>query len=153
LHSNTNSSTSRNGNNSYFVLQEDDICDGPESFLLEEGVQEEMEEGIEINDPNNASMNKLDEIKRMSMTPSTLAIVKRINNSKGQFIYKLLLDHGGSHVLIKQSALPNNIELYSVEDQLFNTAAGGLKANSYVWLHDVILPEFSFSRQVKTFKA
>jgi hypothetical protein len=35
----------------------------------------------------------------------------------------------------------------------FTTAAGGFETKHYVFLHEVILPEFSFNRQVKTVKA
>jgi hypothetical protein len=86
------------------------------------------------------------------MVQSTIAISKQINDIKGRFIYKALLDHGGSHVIIKKSTLPKNVELFSTGTQNFTTAAGSLMSYQIVFLHDVVLPEFSYSRRVKTVK-
>jgi len=91
--------------------------------------------------------------QREAMIPTTLTIAKRINDVSGQFLFKSLLDPGGSHVLINKRALPKGAELFTSDQRKFNTTAGGLQAASHVFLHEIILPEFSYSRQVKTYQA
>jgi len=125
-------------------------CSDPESYLYDGQVQEIFEEQVtEQHDDLPTPV-----LPSVDYVPSTLAIVKQINSTKGNFLLKSLLDHGGSHVLVRQSSIPKEVALHPiVQGAGFDTAAGALKTKFYVHLHDVILPEFSFSRRVKTTKA
>jgi hypothetical protein len=40
------------------------------------------------------------------LLPTTLAVANQVNNQKGKFMSKTLLDHGGSHVMIQKRCLP-----------------------------------------------
>jgi hypothetical protein len=159
-----NNNNSNNGNpqnpesNFYLVLDEEDATDetSPESFFLQDGCQEDFENEREVvvdflqttpTIPPNG-------VPREAMVPSTLAIAKQVNDFKGHFLFKSLLDPGGSHIMINKHSLPRGLETFSLPtSDTFNTTAGGLQATEYVYLHDIILPEFSYSRRVKTFKA
>ena len=46
------------------------------------------------------------------MLASTIAIAGKINETSGKFLFKSLLDPGGSHVIINRRALPLNIETF-----------------------------------------
>jgi hypothetical protein len=140
------------GEQLYFQTDES-VTNDPESFFYKDGVQEELE----IDDSEEPTQwydsTALTEQQRMQMVPSTIAMAKQVNDVKTKAIYKSLLDPGGSNVIIKRSALPKDVELFPVASQHFNTAAGGMNVTATVILHDVILPEFSYSRRIKTVKA
>ena len=40
------------------------------------------------------------------LLPITLAVSDQVNNKKGKYFYKSLLDHGGSHVMIQARCIP-----------------------------------------------
>ena len=153
--SNTQSNSSNNSSSHFFVdsvpfCQE--CSDDPESFFIAGTVQEEFEEPLTDDTP--ADLPALVPLPEVDYVPSTLAVSKGVNDKKGHYLLKALLDHGGSHVLVKRSALPSNLEMFPINSGgAFDTAAGSLNTTHYVYLHDVILPEFSMSRRVKQVKA
>ena len=80
--------------------------------------------------------------------------MKQVANTKGDFLLKLIFNHGGSHGLVKRSALPKDAEIFALDDASgFDIIAGTLVACGYTYLKNIILPEFSFSCQVKSIKA
>jgi hypothetical protein len=95
---------------------------------------------------------EIPEDERAKMVSSTLAIIKQVNETKSNGIYKSLLDPGGSNVMVKRSSLPKGIELLPT-NQTFTTTATNMASQYMVYLHDVILPEFNYSRRIKTVKA
>ena len=156
-----NGNQSRDGDNYYYCLEcSDDI--EPDSFLFDGNYQTEFEPEIydpdsTTTDPSESQPNVSDgksEDEIAQLAPNTLTIAKKVNDTSGRFLFKSLLDHGGSHVLINRRNLPKDIELFPLPNsQGFNTAAGGLNTTHFVYLHDIILPEFSYTRRISTVKA
>jgi hypothetical protein len=155
----SNSNPQSAGDSQFFCLEVDDTLAGsPESFLFEDTVQEIFEaetyDGADLIVDDVVRPKLPPNISKEVMTPSTLAIAKQVNEQKGQFLFKSLLDPGGSHVLLNRRSLPKDCQLFVLPtNNSFNTTAGGLATTHYVFLHDVILPEFSYNRRIKTVKA
>lgn len=119
-----------------------------ESFLYDEGVQEELEEELETPvQPTKASLEAPKDVM-----PITLTIVKQVGDKKGQWLYRSLFDHGGSDVLVKKSKLPKDA-IIEPSNTNFSTASGALGILGSIQLKEVILPEFSFSRRIAVVKA
>ena len=80
-----------------------------ESFLYNQDVQTEFEDGEEpteeISDPV-VPPNVVEVEESPDKIPITLAVAKSVNDQKGHYIYRALMDHGGSHTLVKRSTLP-----------------------------------------------
>ena len=55
--------------------------------------------------------------------------------------------------MINRRSLPRNCELFTDDNMQFNTTAGTFKSSQYVFLHDISLPEFSYTRKVSRVKA
>ena len=79
------------------------------------------------------------------LIPTTLAVSKQINEVKGHFVFKTLLNHRGSHVLIQRRCLPKNAQLFQSNNMNFKTTAGTFNLTQFVYIRDVCLPEFSYS--------
>lgn len=131
-----------------------------ESLFYNNTVQETFEiEHYDEIDPTPTTITSIEEDgddgeEVSTLLPITLAIAKQINDIKGQFLFKSLLDHGGSHVLVNKQSLPSNCELFELpHDNAFTTASGGMNIQHYIYFHDVILPEFSYTRRIKSVKA
>ena len=155
---NSNSNGSNNSSDNYYFCLECDTDQDPESFLFDQDYQTEFEPELydpeEPEGPQDSPRAVDDDVDQSLLAPSTLAIARKLNDSHGRFLFKSLLDHGGSHVLVNRRALPKDVELFPLSTgQGFNTAAGGLSTTHYVYLHDLILPEFSYTRRVSTIKA
>ena len=96
--------------------------------------QEEPEDAIQIN-----------ETPTLDLLPITLAVSNQVNNKKGKYFYKSLLDHGGSHVMIQAGCLPRDCEIFSNPSMHSKTTAGTSKSGQFVYVHNICLPEFSLT--------
>ena len=101
----------------------------------------------ESTEPNRADSTA-------DLIPVTLATARKVSDSTGNFLFKALLDTGGSHVMIRKAALPHDTRLYNDdEDKAFRTTQGTFKPLGFVHLHDLALPEFSHTRRFTNVKA
>lgn len=95
----------------------------------------------------------INELYSNDLIPTTLATAKAINEINGRYVFRSLLDHGGSHVMIQRRCLPANCETFQNANMNFKTTAGSFTSAEYVYLATVCLPEFSYTRKVKKVKA
>jgi len=141
---------------SYF-LQSMEYCapctqPDPESFFLNGSDETAFErEAFEASsDDKSPSITEPD----VDYVPSALAIVKQVNDMKCNRLLRSLFDHGGSHVMVKKSSLGPDAEIFPLPHATgFDTIAGSMQTRGYVYLKNIVLPEFSFSRRIKSVKA
>ena len=139
--------------------------EGPESFFshvqeLEPGYYTDVPrtttppqlESNESDDDNEIEINDNNNINSHDLIPTTLATATQINNKLGKYWFKSLLDHGGSHVMIEQRCIPKDIELFEQPNMQFKTTAGKMTTTKFIYLSDLRLPEFSYTRRVKKVK-
>ena len=169
----SNNGGNTNGSSNYFA----ELVDNAESFFFEDSYQAEFEPEL-YDDDSVADLPALikppidddsdsddddeplvldfednpDALRRGELVSSTVAVARKINEQAGKFLFRSLLDPGGSHVLVNQRSLPNDVETFEA-DFSFQTTAGSGNSSRYVYLHDIVLPEFSFTRNIKRIKA
>lgn len=124
----------------------------PDVYHMEVDDMEPELYGLFHND--NETTNQTPSESTADLIPATLATARKVSETKGNFLFKALLDTGGSHVMIRKAALPNDTQVYSDhEGKAFRTTQGTFKPLGFVYLHDLALPEFSHTRRFTTVKA
>lgn len=79
--------------------------------------------------------------------PHILATALHIGKSKDKFVFKCLLDSGGTdRLMINRRCIPPSVKLEVCEHIKFQTTQGEFASAHKVRLNDLCLPEFSFSR-------
>ena len=129
----------------------DEFADVPTLARREEEEESNSDDDLEVSDtaPKDAPS---EDPKKSVMIPSTVATAKKINDQTGKYLFKCLLDPGGSHVMVNKRALPAEAETFRSRMN-FDTTAGSSGPTEFVYLNQVVLPEFTFTRSVKKVKA
>jgi hypothetical protein len=81
--------------------------------------------------------------------PHILATGLRIRNAKDKFIFKFLLDSGGTDPMINLQYIPLSVMLDVCASAKFLTTQGQFTSVHTVLLQDLCLPEISFSSHFK----
>jgi len=91
------------------------LLEGPESFFIQvEELESQMYNGethtIASVDVTKAYtiMDIKDDVENQDLVPTTLAIARNINEHQGQYLFKSLLDHNGSHTMIQRRCIPES---------------------------------------------
>ena len=136
---------------------EPDFTTGPESFFSHDDDLEIERYGATNVLPSKANGSErtgerdnmeISETYTEDLIPTTLATAKQINSIQGRFVFRSLLDHGESHVMVHRRCLPANCETFRNERMSFKTTAGSFQSAEFVSLTFVSLPEFSYTRKV-----
>lgn len=81
-----------------------------------------------------------------------MSSAKCINGLDNQRHFKTLVDHGASHCMINKRALTKGVELHASRNVSFGTTASAFQTNTFVYIDDCRLPEFSMTRQMEKVK-
>jgi hypothetical protein len=98
---------------------------------------------IEDPFPDRIDTTKL----RQDLSPQVLATSSDVASCTGKYIFKSLLDSGGSDSLINRRYLPKNAVLKPVKNGRYITTAGIFESSAEVTIKGLCLPEFSFTRR------
>ena len=114
-----------------FNDQETFVLNRPESFFEHCDELEVDHYDAHVQTVSNQSTNIPKDHFEMSeshpdLIPTTLAVAKKINEVQGKFLFRSLLDHGGSHVMIQARSLPKDCEVFTQDNMNFTTTAGKL---------------------------
>ena len=124
----------------------------PDLYHMEVDDMEPELYGLFHNSDNNSNATPTE--PATDLIPVTLATARKVSEAQGNFLFKALLDTGGSHVMVRKAALPRDTQLYSDDDEKsFRTTQGTFKPLGFVYLYDLALPEFSHTRRFDTVKA
>ena len=127
----------------------------PESFLLTSDDLEpeyyESDTEQEAPEIKHRTENILKE--KDDTIPSALCIARKVNTIERRTLMKALFDTGGSHTMIQSRSLPKRVEIFQDDKKTFSTTQGRFQSSGYVYLHEVAMPEFSYTRRIKTIKA
>ena len=88
------------------------------------------------------------EPKEKEWAPVSLLLCSTVQNVGSKRMLKVLFDSGGTGCLINQRALPMGANPIVSDKETLKTIAGNFVVNRKVYVRDIILPEFSKSRQV-----
>jgi hypothetical protein len=88
----------------------------------------------------------------LDMVPTTLSVVKKINDKEGHF-FKSFFDSGGTSVMVNKRAIPKDCEIYEYNGQAFATTQGSFTSPDFIYLTDLALPEFTLTQRIKKVKA
>lgn len=109
--------------------------------------------GLFQHNDNNPIVPTVSEPTR-DLIPATLATARKVSETQGNFLFKALLDTGGSHVMIRKAALLRDTLIYrDNEGRAFRTTQGIFKPLGFVYIYDLALPEFSHTRRFTVVKA
>ena len=88
--------------------------------------------------------------RRQNEVPTTLAVVKYIQNFESKRLMRVLFDSGGSHSLIHSSCLPPGAcpSLLPEGKKALQTIAGTFQSQREVYCKGIALPEFNKTRSV-----
>ena len=131
----------------------DNFMNDPEFFL--NGSSEPIENTEPGLNSNNLNVTNLDATK--DLAPITILFAKHIGDIQGHYTLKTLFDSGSTFgVMINKRALPPNAQIQSLNSAqplTVHTSQGNYKANSFVELFKIYLPEFSGTRFIGSLQA
>jgi hypothetical protein len=90
---------------------------------------------------------------KLDMVPTTLSVVKKINDKEGRYFFKSLFDSGGTSVMVNKRAIPKDCEIYEYQGKPFASTQGSFLSPGFVYLTDLALPEFTLTWRIKKVKA
>jgi hypothetical protein len=93
------------------------------------------------------------EDNELDMVPTTLLVVKKMNDKEGCYFCKSLFDSGGTSVMVNKRAIPKDCEIYEYDGKSFTTTQGSFLSPGFVYLTDLALPEFTLTWHIKKIKA
>jgi hypothetical protein len=83
------------------------------------------------------------------VVPSSIAVVKTMQNQQSGWLLKVLFDSGGTKTFLNSRCLPKGATPVMMQQPLVGlTAAGSFTANRMVRLKDIVLPEFSRTKRI-----
>jgi hypothetical protein len=83
------------------------------------------------------------------VVPSSIAVVRTIQNQASARLLKVLFDSGGTRTFVNAKCLPKGATPTVIRQPLHGiTAAGRFTCNRMVELKDIVLPEFSRSKRI-----
>ena len=83
------------------------------------------------------------------VVPSSIAVVKTMQNQPSGRLLKVLFDSGGTKTFLNSRCLPKGATPTVMQQPLHGiTAAGKFTANCMVGLKDIVLPEFSQTKRI-----
>jgi hypothetical protein len=86
------------------------------------------------------------------LIPQVLATAITIGGSKGKYVFKALLDSGGTGPMINGKCLPRGVQTKQVSEGQFITTAGIFTSREEVDVEHLCLPEFLYTRRFSKIK-
>jgi hypothetical protein len=151
----------------YFCFQietgAEDFCEAESFFLTQDELEPEHYQPNPVPTIHSkpiklcSAVDSMPAFEMVDMAPTTLLVVKKINDKEGRYFFKSLFDSGDTSVMVnKRATIPKDCEICEIckyDGRAFATTQGSFTSPGFVYLTDLALPEFTLTRRIQKFKA